>query len=247
MKSNKKTVLAIFAHPDDADFSSAGTIAKWASEGKEIYYVLATLGDKGSSDPLMTSEKLAQIRFHEQKEAAKVLGVKEVIFLGEHDGELENSQTLREKIVKVIRQYRPEIVVTFDPTVYIRKSSWDGYDYINHSDHRVMGTAVLDAVYPSARDYLYFPSHRHEGLQPHKVSDIYLANPEKPNTWVDIGPTLELKIKALFCHRSQVGDVIAQPRRLKSFKQMIERSSRKAAKGKDFKYTESFRRLRIRT
>ncbi|MEK7611044.1 MAG: PIG-L deacetylase family protein [Patescibacteria group bacterium] len=247
MKTKQPTVLAIFAHPDDADFSSAGTIAKWASEGKEIYYILATLGDKGSSDPQITSEKLAQIRLVEQKEAAKVLGVREVIFLGERDGELENSQTLREKIVKVIRQYRPEIVVTFDPTVYIRKSSWDGYDYISHSDHRVMGTAVLDAVYPSARDYLYFHSHRHEGLQPHKVSDIYLANPEKPNTWVDISLTLDLKIRALCQHRSQVGGEIGEAERLAEFRKMIERSASRAGKYKDIQFAESFRHLRIRT
>lgn len=245
-KSTGKTILVIMAHPDDADFSSGGAIANWVKEGHRIYYVLATLGDKGSSDPQMTSEKLAAIRLAEQRNAAKVLGVKEVLFLGERDGELENSVTLREKIVKVIRQYKPRIVLTFDPTVYIRESLWGKYSYINHSDHRVMGIATLDAVYPSARDYLYFPHHRHEGLEPHKVLEIYLANPEKPNIWVDISTTLDLKVKALSQHQSQLGADINTPERQKEFRQMLSSNAQRAGKGQHLKYAEAFRKLLLR-
>lgn len=246
MENRKQIVLAIFAHPDDADFSSAGTIAKWVNEGKEIYYILATLGDKGSADPEMTPEKLAQIRLAEQKEAAGVLGVKDVIFLGERDGELVNSTALREKIVKVIRQYRPEIVLTFDPTVYIRESSWGNYSYINHPDHRVMGMATLDSVYPSARDHLYFSHHQSEGLQPHKVLDVYLASPEKPNVWIDISKTISLKIQALSKHKSQLGNDLESPKRQKEFKKMIETGAKRSGKSKKIRLAENFRHLKLK-
>lgn len=242
-----KVALVVVAHPDDAEFSSAGTIAKWAQEGQKVHYLLATAGDKGSSDPQMTPKKLAKIRKEEQRAAAKVLGVKEVFFLDEPDGELQNTSSLREKIVRYLRRYKPDVVVTLDPTTYIRQSLSGNYDYINHSDHRVIGEATLDAIFPSARDHLYFPHHKEEGLKPHKVQEIYLALSEKPNVWVDINPTFELKIKALSQHRSQLGEDINQPKKQAELRKMIAGYALRVGKEKGLRRAESFRRLRLKS
>lgn len=189
-------VMVIVAHPDDAEFSCGGTIAKWAREGKEIIYVICTNGDKGSSDPEMTSERLAAIREKEQREAAQVLGVKECIFLGYPDGGLEDTSEFRGKLVRLLRMHQPDVVVTMDP--YRR--------YWQHRDHRMAATVALDAVFPYARDNLHYPEHRAEGLTPHKVAEVYIGGAENPDTFIDISETFDQKIDALRCHVSQVGD-----------------------------------------
>lgn len=245
VEKSEKVVMMIVAHPDDAEFSSAGTVAKWAAEGRLIYYLLATAGDKGSSDPRMTRQKLAKIRRQEQRSAAKILGVKEVFFLNEYDGELQNTPALREKIVRYLRRYRPDVVITLDPTTYIRRNLSGKYDYISHSDHRVIGEAALDAIYPSARDHLYFPHHKEEGLSPHKVKEIYLAMSEKPNFWVDISSTLDLKIRALSQHYSQVGVDINKPKRQVELKKRIAAYAARTGKREGLKLAESFRRLKL--
>lgn len=189
-------ILVIAPHPDDAEFGAGGTIIKWAAEGKEIYLAVCTNGDKGSSDPEMTSENLAHIRHHEQEAAAKILGVKEVIFLNYPDGGLEDTPEFRGNLVRLIRRIRPFAIATTDP--YMK--------YWSHRDHRIAGTVALDAVWPYCRDHLFYPEHAAAGLLPHKVKEVFLWRPEKPNYYVDISEVFDQKIKALMCHKSQVGN-----------------------------------------
>lgn len=195
-------VLGVFAHPDDPEFFAGATFAKLAAAGSAITFVLATSGDKGSSDPSMTSEQLAEIREAEEQAAAMALGVPQVIFLRFPDGALQPSLALRERLTRVIRQVRPELVITCDPTVFYR----DGGS-LNHPDHRAIGEATLDAVYPTARDRLNYPAHEKEGLAPHKVRHLYIAGSPQPNFRVDISDFLNTQITALAEHRSQISDI----------------------------------------
>lgn len=188
-------VLVIAPHPDDAEFGAGGTIIKWAAAGKEIYLVICTNGDKGSPDPEMTSEKLAKIRRKEQEAAAKILGIKEVIFLDYPDGGLEDTPEFRGKLVRLVRSIRPSAIATNDP--YMK--------YISHRDHRITGMVALDAVWPYSRDHLFYPEHAEEGLKPHKVKEFYMWRSEEPNFYVDISDVFDQKLKALLCHHSQVG------------------------------------------
>lgn len=189
------SIMSIVAHPDDAEFSGGGTLAKFAREGKKVYICVCTGGDKGSPDPEMTNEELREIRQREQREASEILGVTETIFLGNPDGELFPTLEFREQIVRVLRTYRPDVVITHDP--------WRPYSL--HPDHRAVGITTTDAIYPTARDAIYFPQHYKEGLQPWKVGEIWYAGAEKPDFYVDIAETFDLKIAALRKHESQVG------------------------------------------
>ncbi|PJF36920.1 MAG: PIG-L family deacetylase [Candidatus Thermofonsia Clade 1 bacterium] len=228
-------VMAIYAHPDDPEFFSGGLLAKWAAEGKRLFYVLATSGDKGSDDPEMTSERLSAIREAEQRAAAACFGAEQVIFLRYPDGELEHTLRLRRDLTRLIRQLQPDIVVTTDP-----HAVWTRTGGINHPDHRAIGEAALAAVYPSARDRLTFIElWRDEGLAPHKVRQVYLAGTLDPNRKVDITAYLERKIEAISQHRSQVKDFEALRKRL--------RESRDADFDDDTPlYTESYRVLTLR-
>ncbi len=206
-----KRVMGIFAHPDDPEFFCGATFARWAAEGAEIIFVLATSGDKGSSDPDMTSERLIAIREDEERCAAAKLGVKEVIFLRHRDGELTPSLELRRDIVRAIRMYKPEIVVTLDPTVF-----WWGDRSLNHPDHRAVGEATLAAVYPTARDRLNFPEQeREEGLEAHKVKYLYISGTQSPNVWVDVTDYIETKIMSLHEHKSQIADMEKMAERIR--------------------------------
>jgi LmbE family N-acetylglucosaminyl deacetylase len=206
-----KRVMGIFAHPDDPEFFCGATFARWAAEGAEIIFVLATSGDKGSSDPDMTSERLIAIREDEERCAAAKLGVKEVIFLRHRDGELTPSLELRRDIVRAIRMYKPEIVVTLDPTVF-----WWGDRGVNHPDHRAIGEATLAAVYPMARDRLNFPEQeREEGLEAHKVKYLYISGTQSPNVWVDVTDYIETKIVSLYEHKSQIADMEKMAERIR--------------------------------
>ena len=147
-----RSVLVVVAHPDDAEFMAAGTLAKWAREGKEVNYVVCTAGDKGTSDPNLSPSVLAEIRRKEQREACDRVGANELVFLGYEDGVLQNTLQLRRDVVRMIRRFRPDVVVCQDPT-----SRWSAQGYLNHADHRAAGDATLDAVYPSARDPHVFP------------------------------------------------------------------------------------------
>lgn len=193
--AQRKSFLVVTPHPDDAEGAAGGTIARWIDEGYEAVYVVCTNGDKGSNDPEMTSERLAKLREQEQREAARLLGVKELIFLGHPDGFLPQSTPFLEQVTRAIRQYRPEKVMTCDP--YIQ--------YVAHHDHRVAGMVVLEAVFPVARDHLYFPEHKAAGLLPYRVSEVYLWGSSEPNEFTDITRTMERKLDAILCHQSQVG------------------------------------------
>ncbi|MCB9451993.1 MAG: PIG-L family deacetylase [Anaerolineaceae bacterium] len=207
-----RRVMGIFAHPDDPEFFAGGTFARWAAEGAEIIFVLATSGDKGSDDPEMTHARLIEIREQEERKAAAALGVSEVVFLRYPDGELQPTLDLRRDIARMIRLKRPDVVVTCDPTAF-----WYGTSSINHPDHRAIGAAVLDAVYPAARDRLnFFELVRDEGLDPHKVRQIYICGTTQPSTKVDVSAYLETKINALREHQSQIKDMDGLAERLRS-------------------------------
>jgi LmbE family N-acetylglucosaminyl deacetylase len=194
-------VLLIQAHPDDAEFSCSGTIAKWAKDGAEIHYCSITSGDKGSSDPEMTGPTLATMREAEQRCAAEILGVKSVTFLGYQDAMLVPDLNLRRELVRVMRRIRPTALVCQDPTMrYI------GREYINHPDHIAAGEASLAAVFPSVRDRMTFPELLAEGLEPHVIPSVYIFGTTVPDCWIDISDTIETKLKALLAHASQVGE-----------------------------------------
>ncbi len=187
--------MVIVAHPDDAEFICGGTVAKWCAEGWEVYYVLVTGGDKGTHDPTMHPEKLAAIREEEQRLAARVLGVKEVILLGYPDGFTIDDAELRGQIVRLLRLYRPDVVITWDA---FRRS-------FNHRDHRTVGLATADAIYPLVRDRLFYPQDEEDGLESHQVNEILLAGTDAPDYTVDITDYWETKVDAILCHTSQIG------------------------------------------
>jgi len=196
-----KRIAVIVAHPDDAEFLCAGTVARWADEGHHITFVLLTSGDKGSSDPAVTPEQLVATREAEQRDACDVLGVEDLIFLRHPDTTLVPDLDLRREITRVIRQVQPDVVICQDPTVRFVAQS-----YINHPDHRAAGEATLDAIYPAARDGMTFPELLAEGLEPHKVREVYLGGAKEPDVWVDITATLPKKLGSLRRHASQMGD-----------------------------------------
>jgi len=197
-------VLSIHAHPDDQEFTVGGTLAKWARAGSAIATVCITSGNAGSNDytpASMTREALAPIRRDEQREACRVLGISEVIFLEYEDGALEPSLALRRDLTRIIRRHRPDAVVCGDPTV-----RFYGANYMNHPDHRAAADAVLDAVFPSAETRLIFPELLGEGLEPHKVRSVFIHGSERPDTFIDISEFLGAKLAALKEHRTQMGE-----------------------------------------
>ena len=220
--------MVIVAHPDDIEFSCAGTVARWIKAGAEVVYVLCTSGDVGIAEPGMTKAKAAEIREAEQLAAADAVGVKEVVFLREPDGMLENTMKLRKRLVREIRRFKPEVVITGDPTVV-----WARSDYINHPDHRAAAGAALDAVFPAAGQPNLFEELAEEGITAHKVRKVYVTSWQEADMFVNISETIELKIKALKEHTSQMKDWDPEPR-------MREWAS-EIAKGKEMAYAEAFR------
>lgn len=194
MTELNNTVLIVTPHPDDAEGGAGGTIARWSKEGMKIVLVVCTNGDKGSSDRQMTPVLLAKTREKEQRDAARVLGISTVVFLGFPDQGLEDDEVFREKLVRQIRIHKPDVVVTNDPN----------RPYILHRDHKITGRVTLDAVFPYARDHMAFPHHLEEGLEPHKVKEVYLFRSDNPDTYIDITATFETKMDALYCHASQM-------------------------------------------
>lgn len=199
--------LVVMSHPDDMEFICGGTVAKWAAAGCEVFLALGTRGDKGTSDPTVAGQQLMATREAEQRAADGILGVQDVFFLGFRDAELVPDLALREAITRVIRQVRPDALICQDPT-----ARWSGQEYIQHPDHLAMGEASLAAVFPSARDPLTFPQHLGQGLEPHKVAEVYVAAAREPDVWIDIsGAPFEAKIAALREHKSQMGDWDPEP------------------------------------
>jgi LmbE family N-acetylglucosaminyl deacetylase len=196
-----KRALVIAAHPDDADFGAAGTACLWSRDGWEFFYLVCTNGAKGSDDPSLTPERLVELRREEQREAARHLGVRDVYFLDNVDGELTPSRGFLGDVVRFVRELRPYAVFTHDPEAVIINNS-----FVNHADHRATGLTAIDAVYPAARDRLNFPEQIAAGLEPHKVSEVYIWGSERANFEVDISDVIETKIAALLLHRTQFGN-----------------------------------------
>lgn len=197
-----KRVLIVMAHPDDGEFIAGGTLARWASEGRDIYYCLVTdgqVGDQGNEK--ITMDELVALRHQEAIDAAHALGVKnDVIFLHYMDSRLEPTLDVRRDIARVIRRVKPDVVICQDPTV-----RWSGQSYINHPDHRAAGEATLAAIMPVASTRLAFPELAAEGLPTHNVKEIYIGGTQSADRWVDIGGFLETKAAALRAHKSQMG------------------------------------------
>jgi LmbE family N-acetylglucosaminyl deacetylase len=230
---NPNHVLYIVAHPDDPEFGAGGTIARWTHSGAKVTYVIVTDGSKGSNDQEITAEQLIHMRQAEQRAAAQILGVSEVIFLGYPDGQVYNTPELRKDLVRQIRLHRPDLVVTHDPTARFISNR-----YINHPDHRAVGDTALDAIFPLARDRLNFPEHECEGLVSHAVMNVLMRPTTEPNLWMDISETLELKIDALRQHRSQIGDPEALAER-------IRQRAKEYAEGTTYTYAERFRHINL--
>jgi LmbE family N-acetylglucosaminyl deacetylase len=199
-----RRAMSIHAHPDDQEFTVAGTLARWTGAGCSLVSVVITSGDAGSNAPEHGAEykpELARLREAEQRAANAALGILETVFLGYPDGELEPTLALRKELTRLIRRFQPEAVVIGDP-----QGVFYGNGYINHPDHRAAAQAALYAVFPSAETRLIFTDLLAEGLEPHKVKRVYVHGSEKADTWVDIAGTLDLKIAALRKHASQLGD-----------------------------------------
>ncbi len=223
--------MVILAHPDDPEFFCGGTVGRWAQEGWEVVYVLATHGERGSDDPQTDPQELARRREAEQRAAAAELGVREIVFLDHPDGSVVASLELRRDLARQIRRWRPAVVITCAPE---RHPAY----YLSHPDHRAVGEAALDAVFPDARNPLQFPELLAEGLQPHRVREVYIAGAADPDTEVDISATFEQKLAALRHHRSQIGDFEALEARLRE-RYRVEDD------GGAVRYVERFRRIEL--
>lgn len=222
------TYMWVVAHPDDLDFSSAGTVRKFANAGKRCILVQVTSGDHGTGDRSFTPETLRSQREHEVEDSAQVLGLTDVVFLHERDGYVESNMTLREKIVKQIRLHKPDVVITHDPF----------RPYAMHPDHRNVGLSTHDSVYPTARDHLYFPEHLAAGIEPHKTAEIWYFGAESPDIFIDITETFDDKIRALKAHDTQVGTRSDLADRLR------ERSA-ELAKDQPFELAEAYKSVRM--
>jgi LmbE family N-acetylglucosaminyl deacetylase len=222
--------MVIAAHPDDPEFGAAGTVARWAREGRSVVYVLCTSGEKGTSDRSLSSERLAALREDEQRAAAQVLGIKEVIFLRLPDQGLEDTPAFRKQLVRLMRTFRPRCVLTSDP--YRR--------YIWHRDHRIVGQVVLDALFPFVRDHLAYPDLLAEGLQPHKVREALFWGAEDINFRQDITDTFDLKLKALRCHETQVREL-----KIPDLEAWLRQRCREMAGLENFELGEAFHRVEI--
>jgi LmbE family N-acetylglucosaminyl deacetylase len=223
-----ESAIAIVAHPDDIEFSCSGTIARWVKAGARFAYVLCTSGDVGIAEEGMTRERATAIREQEQIDAARIIGVNDVVFLREPDGMLQATIELRKKLVREIRRFKPEVVICGDPTIV-----WAGDDYINHPDHRAAATAALDATFPAAGQPHLFEELEQEGIKAHKPRKVYVTGWSQTDLYVNISETIDLKIEALRAHKSQMGDWDPAPR--------IKEWAAERAKGKEMEYAEAFR------
>jgi LmbE family N-acetylglucosaminyl deacetylase len=226
-----RRILCISAHPDDNEFTIAGSVARWTREGRDVAFCLVTTGGAGVNEHTPSSEGLIPIREKEQRAAARLLGVKELVLLGYPDGTLEPTLGLRRDLTRVIRRFRPDIVVTGDPTV-----RYYGNEYMNHPDHRAVASAALDAVFPSSETSAIFPELLAEGLPAHKVKQVFLSGSLDPDVFVDIARTLAVKCRALKAHRSQVG-------KGEWVDQLLKAWAIRDGKRGGVRYAEAFRRM----
>jgi LmbE family N-acetylglucosaminyl deacetylase len=223
-------VLAVYAHPDDPEVSCAGTLARWAAAGAVVHLVIGTRGEKGTADPTADAGALTARRADEAGRAAAVMGLAGHESLGHPDGELDNTRALRAQLVTRIRTLRPDVVVGPDPTAV-----FFGTGYVNHRDHRELGFALLDAVSPAAASPGYFP----EAGPAHRVGALYLSGTLEPDTWVDIDATVEVKVEALQCHVSQLGEDV------ELVGEVVRRRAASAGRAAGLRHAEAFRVLRF--
>src|SRR5262245_33664957 len=225
-KERIQRVLVVTAHPDDSEFGAGGTVAKLVREGKQVSYCILTNGNKGSSDRSMTPDRLVAIREEEQRNAARVLGVESVEFLGFPDGELEDTVASRRAVTAAIRRQRPDLIIAQNPH---RTRNL----FASHRDHRIAAGIALDCVYPLARDHMAFPELLDQGLEPHVVKEVHLMWWENPELVVDITDTMDLKIKALTCHVSQIRDMAGMEAR-------VRQRGAELGRAKGYAYAEAF-------
>jgi LmbE family N-acetylglucosaminyl deacetylase len=196
-------VLAVFAHPDDAEIAAGGTIAGWTAAGREVHLLVLTNGDRGSSDPSMDRARLAQIRKAETEAAAEVLELASVRILSIHDGELENTDVVREAVIRRVREVRADTVLSVDPTAVFFENR-----YYNHSDHRTAGMIALDGSFPGAGNPHFHSEHLGEGLDVQEVTEVWLGWTNEPNHTEDVTATFDTKVAALAEHASQLTEGI---------------------------------------
>ena len=223
-----KCALAVAAHPDDLEFSCAGTLALWARQGTKVIFLICTSGEAGFDRPNLSREQRIGIREEEQRAAAEVLGVHEVIFLREPDGLLEPNLGLRRKIVREIRRFQPDVVLCWDPAVL-----WINHSMVNHPDHRAAAQATVDAVFPSAGLIYLHEDFTREGLKPWKPDRLFIVNFDGGDTFMDIEETMDLKIAALKKHQSQIPGWDPEP--------IIRNLAERQGRARGIKYAEAFK------
>lgn len=234
MVDTPQRVLVVIPHPNDSEFWCAGSIARWTSEGATVRYVICTDGSKGTTDPAVSPSELAAIRGQEQSAAARELGVQELVTLGRPDGGLEDTDDFRRELVRQIRQVRPDVVVCPEP--YRKNLAW-------HRDNRITGQVTLDAVFPCARDHLHFEElWRDEGLEPHKTGIVLFWGTETPNTFIDIGASLDSKARAVKANRSRLAG-----RSTEEIDAFIQQQGQEGAGDSGASYGEAFRKITFRT
>ena len=227
--------MVVFAHPDDAEFGSAGTVASWTRAGAEVVYVCVTDGSAGSNEPGVIREELAEVREAEQRAACDVLGVTDCVFLGIPDGLVEVTLDFRRSLTRAVRRFRPDVLVTPDPTRF-----WDEERrYINHSDHRAVGQACMAVLNPDSSTRPMFPELLEEGLEPFEVRYLWIPTwGGEADTYVDITDTIEVKIQALRCHKSQIHDWPVD--------EWIRERAHKRGEPAGVEFAESFKTFKLR-
>src|SRR5579859_683273 len=240
--------MVVGAHPDDADFGAGGTRALWAKQGKKVVWVVMTDGAEGSEVPSLIDTELMLTREQEQRMACEVLGVQAVEFLRFSDGHLRNSEEARKAVVRLIRKYRPRVVVTHDPSQHIfapdPEEKPEDTAYLNHPDHRATGNIVLDAIFPAVGNPRSYRELLAEGLPPYQVHELYLFFSDKVNTYIDISETMELKARGLQCHVTQFGPETNMFDMIKRWGAEIAKEA-KEKKGLEMQYAEAFRRIKL--
>ena len=228
--------MVVIAHADDAEYGCSGTVAKLCAEGWEMTYVLCTDGSKGSSDREISEKELSEARREEQINAGKVIGLRDVAFLGYPDSYLEPTLSLRKDIAREIRRYKPDVVICQYPL-----RTLDGGWGVGHPDHLAAGEAALAAVFPTARDHMTFPELLEEGFEPHKVAEVWITGHPEPDVFIDVTDHMETAVKALAEHKSQTGG--------RPYEEMLPRMKewrRRGSVGRGMLYSESFKRISFR-
>ena len=240
--------MVIGAHPDDDDFGAAATSALWVKQGKKVVWVVMTNGVEGSEVPSFDDVELMHIREAEQRAACEVYGVQAVEFLRFPDGHLTNNEETREAVVRLIRKYRPRVVITHDPTRHIfafdPDTEPDKTAYLNHPDHRATGNIVLDAIFPYIGNPRSYRELLPQGLLPYKVHELYLFSTTEVNTYVDVTETIDIKGKGLICHATQFEPNSELPNRIRERAAETAKEA-KEKKGLDMQYAEAFRRIKL--